>query len=68
MICVQHSEGHGVTVTSPISCKLKKMIGLLYVDDTNLWVGLDKEDSMEGVVNKGQEAVTLWGKCLMATG
>ena len=44
------------------------MIGLLYVDDTNLWAGLNKEDDMLDVVNKGQEAVTSWGKLLIATG
>ena len=68
MIRAQHSAGHGITVTSPISGKTKKMIGLLYVDDTNLWAGLNKEDDMLNVVNKGQEAVTSWGKLLMATG
>ena len=68
MILAQHSAGHGITVTSPISGKSKKMIGLLYVNNTNLWAGLNKEDDMLDVVNKGQEAVTSWGKLLMATG
>ena len=44
------------------------MIGLLYVDDTNLWAGMRKEDCLEETAHKGQEAVNTWGKNLMATG
>ena len=68
MIRAQHKEGHGITVTLPISGKTKKMTGLLYVDDTNLWANLNREDDLEETVHKGQEAVNTWGKYLMAMG
>ena len=53
MIRSQHRQGHGISVTSPISGKTRKMIGLLYVGNTNLWAGIRKEDSLEETAHKG---------------
>ena len=68
MIRAQHNKGHGITFTSPISGKSKKIIGLVYVDNTNLCVGLNKGNNMEEIVHKGQQAVTSLGKHFMAIG
>ena len=43
-------EGHGVTVTTPILKKSTKTAGILFVDDTNLWAGLDSEKDLKTAV------------------
>ena len=68
MLRAQHTAGHGITVTSPISKKSCKMAGILYVDDTNLWAGMEEDDDLEGAVAKAQDSVTCWGRSLIATG
>ena len=68
MLRAHRREGHGVTVTSPISKKTCKKAGLLYVDDTNLWAGMSAEDSLDDAVYKAQESIQCWGELLMATG
>ena len=42
--------------------------GILYVDDTNLWVGLNQNSILEDAVYEAQEAVNFWGNSLIATG
>ena len=49
--------GHGVTVTSPISKKSCTKAGLLFVDDTNLWAGMDRDEDLDTTVYKAQEAI-----------
>ena len=68
MLRAQHSAGHTVTITTPISKKSIKTAGILYVDDTNLWVGLNENSSLEDAVYEAQEAVSFWGNSLIATG
>ena len=68
MIRAQHRAGHGVTVKCPISKKSCRKVGILYVDDTNLWAGLTPDDDLIGTVAKAQEGVNCWGDLLMATG
>ncbi|KAL7523098.1 hypothetical protein ACHAXR_000025, partial [Thalassiosira sp. AJA248-18] len=53
---------------SPISKKSIKQVGILYVDDTNLWAGLDERDDLATVAMAGQEAVDQWGESLQAVG
>ena len=65
---MHRKEGHGVTVTSPISKKTSRKAGILYVDDTNLWAGMNAKDSLDEVVHKAQESINCWGELLMATG
>ena len=68
MLRTHRREGHGVTVRSPISGKECTQAGLLYVDDTNLWAGLDSEDDLADVADKAQRSINCWGKLLIATG
>ena len=44
-------------IISPLSQKTLDQIGILYVDDTNLWAGLEEDDDLELVTFKGQEGV-----------
>ena len=68
MLHVKHSAGHTVTITTPISKKSIKTAGILYVDETNLWVGLNENSTLEDAVYEAQEAVSFWGNSLIATG
>ena len=68
MTRVHKREGHGVTVTTPISKKSCTKAGLLFVDDTNLWVGLDNSEDVDAVAYDAQEGINHWGNLLMATG
>ena len=53
-----------VTITIPILKKSIKTAGILHVDDTNLWVGLNENNSLEDVAYDAQEAVSFWGNSL----
>ena len=56
--------GHGIRITSPISQKSIKQAGIVFIDDTNLWSGLEDEDDLLSAAHKGQEDVNLWEKSL----
>ena len=60
--------GHGIRITSSISQKLIKQAGIVFVDDTNLWSGLEDEDDLLSAAHKGQEDVNLWEKSLEEVG
>ena len=68
MIKSHRRAGHGVEVRCPISKKSCHKVGILYVDDTNIWAGLDPDDDLIATAAKAQEAVDSWGNLLMATG
>ena len=59
MMGAHKREGHGVMVTTPISKKSTKTAGILFVNDTNLWAGLDSEKDLETAVWEAQEGVNL---------
>ena len=40
---------------APISKKTIKQVGILFVDDTNLWSGLAPDDDVHSAMAKGQE-------------
>ena len=54
LINTQKRLNHGITSKSPILQNTLNQIGILYVDDTNLWVGLDEDDNLELDIFKGQ--------------
>ena len=56
-----------MTVTSPISKKSCRKAGLLYVDDTSLWAGMDRDEDLDSAVLKVQAAIDSWGNLLQAT-
>ena len=68
MIRAQHRAGHSIKVTTPITKKSVNSVGILYVDDTNLWVGMDSDKDLDEVVAEAQETVSHWGNSLIATG
>ena len=51
---------------SPITKKSRKQVGILFVDDTNLWEGLGEDDDRLTVMDKGQRSITSWGNDLLA--
>lgn len=55
-------------MVSPITKKNRKQAGILFVDDTNLWEGLDEEDDEQTVMEKGQRSINGWGNNLLAVG
>ena len=65
---VQDRAGHGIQVVTPITKKSKKQVGVLFVDETNLWEGLDKDDDIDTVMKKGQQIINTWGSNLMTVG
>lgn len=57
MIGAHRKEGHGETVTAPISKKSTTSAGVWFVDDTNLWAGLDPTKDLEEAVYDAQKGV-----------
>ena len=47
---------------------MARKVRFMYVDDTNLLAGLDEEDNLDSIGVKRQEAVSQWGRSLIATG
>ena len=68
MLRAHRRQGHGVTVRSPISGKTCTQAGLLYVDDTNLWAGMDPDADLAEVADEAQRSIDCWGKLLIGTG
>ena len=65
LINAQKRCQHGITIKSPISKQQIKQIGILYVDNTNLWAGLLEDNVLDLVAAKGQEGATRWGELLL---
>ena len=61
-------KGHGVKIECPITRQTIKQVGILYVDDTNLWEGLEEDDDLISTAAKGQAAIDDWGGYLGETG
>ena len=60
---------YSITTESPITKKSIKQVGILYVDDTNLWLGLlDEEEDFESATSKAQERVNRWVESLEVVG
>ena len=68
MLNVQRRAGHTVTITTPITKESTTQAGVWFVDDTNLWAGLEESDDAESAVYKAQQGITSWGKLLIAGG
>ena len=68
MINAHKTNGHGVEVKCPISHKKINQVGILYVDDTNLWEGLRDDDDLISTSARGQESITDWAGALGETG
>ena len=69
IISAHKKKGHGAHFTCPIT-KLKSHIaGIIYVDDTDLiHFRMDENQDKEEAFFHLQEAITNWGKLLLATG
>ncbi|MGB0809178.1 MAG: reverse transcriptase domain-containing protein, partial [bacterium] len=68
IVNAQRRSGHGITIECPITRKSVRQVGILYVDDTNLWAGLDEDDDLFSTAAKGQASISDWGGLLGATG
>ena len=68
MISAQQRKGHGVDVECSITRKKIRQVGILYVDDTNLWDGMAENDDVNSAAHKSQEAINDWGGFLHASG
>jgi hypothetical protein len=68
LVRVQRRLGHGIRITSPISQKSIKQAGIVFVDDTNLWSGMEDKDDLLSEAYKGQEDVNLWARSLEEVG
>ena len=44
------------------------MAGILYVNNTNLWAGMEEENDLDEAVYKAQESMAFWGRSFIATG
>ena len=56
LISGQKHSGHGITTVAPISKKSHSQVGFLFVDDTNMWEGLGKDDDVASTLEKVTKA------------
>ena len=68
LVNAQRHSGHGIDIVSPISGTKQNQVGILFVDDTNLWAGLGEDDDAASTLAKGQDSITSWGNNLLAVG
>ena len=60
--------GYGAEIIDPITRRIDRSIGCLFVDDTELYVWKDGLRSAESLWAEAQEATTAWASLLCATG
>ena len=60
--------GHEITIVAQISKKSHSQVGILFIDDTNLWEGLGEEDTAASTLEKGQQGVNRYGRNMLAVG
>ena len=60
--------GHGIQVVTPITEKTKRQIGVLFVDKTSLWEGLQEEEDDMVVLLKGKDSINSWSNNLLVVG
>ena len=57
-------HNHGTNIVSPILKKSIKQVGIVYVDDTNLWARSEGDNNPMSAMQKGQKDVNRWGGSL----
>ena len=62
LVNTQHRQDHGINIVSPVSIVLTKQVRIVYVDDTNLWEGLEDNKDLLSAIQKGQEKVETWAR------
>ena len=68
LVKIHRARGHVATVMSPISKMISKIMGSLFVDDSDLLI-LDKAiQTPQDLLRAAQASLTDWGSHLMATG
>jgi hypothetical protein len=69
LVRIQRAKGHVATVIAPIAKIMTRIVGLLYVDDTDLFV-LDRiiVVTREQLQQRSQASLTDWGLALIGTG
>ena len=55
-------------MVTPITKKSRKQVGVLFVDDTNMWEGLGKDDDIDTVMEKGEGSINSWCSNQLAVG
>ena len=68
LIVAYKSLGYGSKVMSPITKDWLDIMGVLYVDDTDLYIMNECVKSSVDIRDDSQGALTAWGKLLIATG
>ena len=54
---VKWRTGHRVITECPISWKITKVAEVIFVEDTNLWTGLDRYGNILSIIDKGNQLV-----------
>ena len=62
------SKGFHTPLWGSITGCLLTLAAVLFVDDTDLFLRADEEQSEEEFIHKIQSAVTFWGMIALATG
>ena len=69
IISAHKKKGHGAHFTCPITKLKSHLAGIIYMDDTDLvHFHLDEDQGKEESFYFLQEAITNWGKLLLASG
>ena len=69
IISAHKKKGHGAHFTCPITKLKSHLAGIIYVDDTDLvHFRMDEDQGKEESLYFLQEAITNWGKLLLASG
>ena len=65
---ILREEGYGMEIVSPLTETLLFIAGFGFVDDTDLVQGAKRGESIENLVKRTQELLTLWEELLRVTG
>ena len=68
LVLIQRKRGHIATITTPISRIISTVMGLLYVDDTDLFIFDAAIEMPHELWLRSQAALSSWGTLLIGTG
>ena len=65
---VHKAEVHEGSICCPVTTECRRQAGISFVDNNNLWVGLDWRKDLVECTAEAQDSIGSWGSCIHTTG
>lgn len=68
LVVIYKNLGYGIKVKSPMTLVLLSIMGVFFVDNTDLFIMSENIKPRQEIWEEAQRPLTVWGKLLIATG